>query len=213
MEFLDPELDRYITRHTDEEPTLLNDLNRDTWLKELNPRMLAGHYQGRVLSMLSHMIKPKRVLEVGTYTGYSALCWAEGLAEDGHIHTIDVNEELEDRIVDYLDQAGIRERVTLHIGNAVDIIPTLDETWDLVFLDADKLNYPHYLNLVIDRIRTGGYLIADNVLWSGKVIEKVDEADLDTQGLLAFNEAVQNNPSLANVLLPIRDGLMVARKV
>jgi len=214
MEFLDPILDQYVTAHTSPEPEALHQLNRETHIKVLQPRMLSGHLQGRVLSMLSHMIKPKQVLEVGTYTGYSAICLAEGLAEGGRVHTIDVNEELEPMVSKYLALTGNSERVTMHIGAALDVIPTLEGPFDLVFLDADKHNYLRYYEAVFAKVPIGGYIIADNVLWSGKVtVEEEIQKDPDTAGLVAFNAHVLGDQRVENVLFPIRDGLMIARKI
>lgn len=214
MEFIDKDLDDYIVNHTSSESQLLQQVNRDTWANVLMPRMLSGHLQGRVLSMLSHMIKPKRVLEIGTYTGYSAICLAEGMAENGFIHTIDINEELADVVKPYLDEARLEEKSKYHIGNALEIVPTLDEKWDLVFIDADKDNYSNYYDLVIDSVNKGGFIIADNVLWSGKVIEKFrDKLDKDTKALMEFNDKVHQDSRVENVLFPIRDGLMILRKL
>lgn len=213
MNFLDPKLDAYVVKHTENEPEALAVLNRKTWLEILNPRMLAGHFQGRVLSMLSHMIQPKNVLEIGTFTGYSAICWAEGLAPEGVIHTIDINEELEDLAKEYAEKSGCKDQITYHIGNAIDIIPTLDLEWDLVFLDADKSNYSNYYDLVFDRVKSGGYIIADNVLWNGKVIDESTWEEIDTKAILEFNRKMQDDPRVQNVLFPIRDGLMIARKL
>ncbi|MCP2042309.1 O-methyltransferase [Pontibacter sp. HSC-36F09] len=213
MEFLDEELQQYAEDHTSPELELLHKINRQTHLNVMRPRMLSGHLQGRLLSMFSHMIRPKQILEVGTYTGYSALCLAEGLQEDGTLHTIDINEELEDTVRGYIKEAGLSESVKYYIGNALEIIPTIDATFDLVFIDADKYNYTNYYNLVIDRVRSGGYIIADNVLWSGKVLAKYrKKLDEDTAALLDFNKMVQDDPRVENILLPVRDGLMVARK-
>ena len=213
MEFLDPKLDEYIVSHSEKEPELLNQLNRDTHMNVLQPRMLSGHLQGRVLSMLSHMIKPKKVLEIGTYTGYSALCFAEGLADGGKITTVDINDELETRIREYLERSDNQEKIELRIGNAMDLIPEMDGGFDLVFIDADKENYLNYYNLVFDKVNQGGYIIADNVLWSGKVLENVDPADIDTKALIEYSNFVQNDERVQNVLFPIRDGLMIARKL
>ncbi len=214
MDFFDPKLDEYVVKHTATEPAVLAELNRQTHLKVLQPRMLSGHFQGRVLSMITHMVKPKNILEVGTYTGYSALCMAEGLVEGGQIDTIDINEELEPIIRKYISEAGAENKITFHVGNALDIVPTLDKTFDLVFIDADKENYINYFNLVIDRVPVGGYIIADNVLWSGKVLDKKEiENDLDTRTIVEYNAMIQNDDRVENVLFPIRDGLMVARKV
>ncbi|PKV66579.1 O-methyltransferase [Pontibacter ramchanderi] len=213
MEFLDEELQQYAEDHTSPESELLHKVNRQTHLNVMKPRMLSGHLQGRLLSMFSHMIRPKQILEVGTYTGYSALCLAEGLQEDGTLHTIDINEELEDTVRGYIKEAGLSESVKYYIGNALEIIPTIDATFDLVFIDADKYNYATYYDMVIDRVRSGGYIIADNVLWSGKVLAKYrKKLDEDTAALLDFNKKVQDDPRVENILLPVRDGLMVARK-
>ena len=213
MEFLDPKLDEYIVSRTEKEPDLLSDLNRDTHMNVLQPRMLSGHFQGRVLSMISAMINPKSILEIGTYTGYSALCFAEGLQENGKITTIDINDELESRIRKYVDKAELSNVIDLRIGNALEIIPDLDETFDLVFIDADKENYLNYYKIVFDKVRKGGYIIADNVLWSGKVIDESQFSDIDTAALREYSEFVQNDDRVQNVLFPIRDGLMIARKL
>jgi len=213
MNFLAPELDTYVVEHTENEPEILADLNRKTWIEILNPRMIAGHFQGRVLSMLSHMIKPTNVLEIGTFTGYSAICWGEGLAQNGEIHTIDINEELEDLAKEYVAKSGLKDAIHFHIGNALDIIPTLNKKWDLVFLDADKSNYTNYYNLVFDHVEKGGYIIADNVLWNGKVIDSKSFDEVDTKAIISFNKMIQNDDRVQNVLFPIRDGLMVIRKL
>jgi predicted O-methyltransferase YrrM len=213
MNFLAPDLDKYVVDHTEIEPKELARLNRKTWIEILNPRMIAGHFQGRVLSMLSHMIKPTQVLEIGTFTGYSAICWGEGLTENGEIHTIDINEELQDLASEFVTKSGLEEKVHFHIGNAIDIIPTIKNEWDIVFLDADKSNYTNYYNLVFENVKKGGYIIADNVLWNGKVIDKSAFSEIDTQAILAFNEMVQKDERVQNVLFPIRDGLMVIRKL
>lgn len=212
MEFIAPELDDYVCNHTENEPSLLYELNRTTHLNVLRPRMLSGHYQGRVLSMLSHMIRPKNVLEIGTYTGYSALCFAEGVQEGGKIITIDINEELEDLVCEYISKSDYSEIVDFRVGDAMEIIPTLQEEFDLVFIDADKQNYSAYYDLVFDKVKKGGYIIADNVLWSGKVVEDYETTDRDTQLLKDFNQKIQNDDRVQNILFPIRDGLMIARK-
>ncbi len=214
MEFLDPALDDYVGAHTSPEPEHLNALNRETHLKVLQYRMLSGHLQGRVLSMLSHMIKPRLILEVGTYTGYSAICMAEGLQQGGHLHTIDSNEELEPIVHKYVALTGNESRITMHIGAALEVIPTLQGPFDLVFIDADKTNYLHYYETVFDKVPIGGYFIADNVLWSGKVLDEAEMAkDPDTAALVAFNKHILDDPRVENVLFPIRDGLMIARKI
>jgi predicted O-methyltransferase YrrM len=213
MEFIDEDLQHYAEEHTSPESELLRKINRQTHLHVMKPRMLSGHLQGRLLSMFSHMIRPKQVLEIGTYTGYSAICLAEGLQEDGTLHTIDINEELEDIVRGYIADAGLSESIKYYIGNALDIIPTIEATFDLVFIDADKINNANYYDLVIDRVRSGGYIIADNVLWSGKVLEKYrKKLDEDTAALLAFNKKVHEDPRVENILLPVRDGLLIARK-
>lgn len=213
MEFLDEDLQQYCDDHTSPEPEVLKKLNRETHANVMMPRMLSGHMQGRALAMFSQMIQPKRILEIGTYTGYSAICMAEGLAEDGMLHTIDINEELEDLVKHYVTEAGMENKITCYVGNAMEIIPVLNETYDLVFIDADKINYSNYFDLVIEKVRSGGFLIADNVLWSGKVLEKYrKKLDKDTEALLKFNEKVQLDERVENVLLPIRDGLLIMRK-
>jgi len=210
MDFLAPGLQEYAEAHTTAESEVLRYINGETHRKVLNPRMLSGHLQGRLLSMFSQMIRPSRILEIGTYTGYSAVCLAEGLAPEGKLFTIDVNAELEDRVRENFNKAGISDQVELLIGDAHEIIPSLGETWDLVFIDADKLGYPQYFDLVIDNMRQGGFMIVDNVLWSGKIIEDIH--DKKTEGMRAFNKKIMEDPRVENVLLPVRDGLMVIRK-
>lgn len=212
MEFISQELDDYVCAHTEKEPELLYELNRRTHLEVLQPRMLSGQFQGRVLSMLSHMIRPKNILEIGTYTGYSALCLAEGLQDGGKMVTIDKNEELEDLILEFFDRAGLSETIDFRVGNAMEIVPTLETEFDLVFIDADKRNYGNYYDMIIDRMPSGGYILLDNVLWSGKVIEEVDPKDVDTIELIALNKRLQEDDRVQNVLLPIRDGLTTLRK-
>lgn len=213
MEFLPKELDEYICQHSQKESSLLNELNRETWSKVLIPRMLSGHLQGRALSMLSKMIRPKRVLEIGTYTGYSAICLCEGLEQGGKLITIDINEELENMAISYFKKAAVKDKIQHYVGNAIDIIPTLDDDFDLVFIDADKENYSNYFDLVIDKMPVGGFIIADNVLWSGKVVKTTEEKDQETKAIKAFNNKVQNEERVENVLFPIRDGLMICRKI
>ncbi len=212
MEFLPADIQSYTDNHTSPESELLHQINRETHLHVLKPRMLSGHLQGRVLSMMAHMLHPRRILEIGTYTGYSALCLAEGLTADGKLITIDKNEELEPRVKSYFAKSGFADRIELKIGDALEIIPSLTDTWDLVFIDADKENYLNYYNLVVGNVRQGGFIIADNVLWSGKVIDP-KATDKDTVMIREFNDRVHNDPRVANVLLPIRDGLMVLRKL
>ena len=213
MDFLNEAISVYTETHTEPESAVLAALNRDTQAHVLMPRMLSGHLQGQVLRMLSSMIKPKRILEIGTYTGYSAICLAEGLPEDGHLHTIDINDELRPMVDRYLQQAGLTKKVTVHTGNALDIIPTLKETFDVVFIDADKINYARYFDLAFPSVPVGGYFLADNVLWSGKVLDDPAAMDADTRAIDAFNKKVSNDKRLFNVLFPIRDGLMVVRKL
>jgi len=212
MDFLPEEIENYVIKNTEKESEVLSELNHETWEKVLIPRMLSGHIQGRILSMLSHMINPATILEIGTYTGYSAICLAEGLKEGGKIHTIDINEELESMVNTYIDKANLSEAITNHIGNAIDIIPTLTELFDLVFIDADKTNYSNYYDLVFDQVKPGGYIIADNVLWSGKVVEPREKLDPDTIALIEYSEKVNNDDRVQNVLFPVRDGLMIVRK-
>ena len=209
MEILNEDLQRYVEQHTSPESDLLKKINRDTHAHVLMPRMLSGHLQGRVLSMISYMIQPQRILEIGTYTGYSALCLAEGLSPGGKLITIDINEELEKKVNDHF--ALWQDKIEYKIGNALDIVPTLNEIFDLVFIDADKSNYCKYFDLVIAKIRPGGFILADNVLWSGKVLNK--NPDNDTKSIIAFNEKIQHDSRVENVLLPIRDGIMMIRKL
>ena len=211
MNFLEDKIEDYSFSHTSKESELLNKIARETHLEVLRPRMLSGHFQGRLLSMFSNMIKPKRILEIGTYTGYSALCLAEGLMDGGKLFTIDINEELEDRVRQYFKESEFNDSIRFLIGDALTIIPDLKEIWDLVFIDADKQNYTTYFDLVISAVKPGGYIIADNVLWSGKVIDDQCD-DEDTIALRNFNDALMSDSRLDVILLPVRDGLMVARK-
>ena len=213
MDFIDEKIQSYSESHSYPESFLLKELNRQTHLKVLRPRMLSGHLQGRLLSMFSNMMRPNSILEIGTYTGYSAICLAEGLQDDGKLITIDINEELEDFANLYFERSGYKDKIEMLIGHAGTIIPKLDYVWDLVFIDADKANYSHYYDLVIDQVRLGGYVIADNVLWSGKIIDKVDSNDVDTKALIDFNRKVHNDKRVENLLLPVRDGLMILRKL
>lgn len=211
MEFLPKAIDEYVVAHSQPEPELLQELNRETWQKQLQPRMISGHFQGRVLSMLSKLIQPKNILEIGTYTGYSALCLAEGMQKGGELHTIDINEELHDFQRRYFDASAYGKQIIQHTGNALEILPTLNETFDLVFIDADKNNYPNYLELMLPKLKRGAVILSDNVLWSGKVTEPVTEEDIDTQALVAYNQLLNEHPKLETVLLPIRDGLTISR--
>lgn len=213
MEFIDNKLMDYCLDHTSQENELLYKINRETHLEVLQPRMLSGNLQGRFLSLISRLKQPKRILELGTYTGYSALCLAEGLAEDGKLITIDKNFELETRVLEYFKESEFASKLELKIGNALDIIDALDETFDLVFIDADKENYLNYLHKITPKLNKGAIIIADNVLWSGKVIEEPTPTDKDTQALLEFNLYIQNSPLFENTLLPVRDGLMLAYKL
>ncbi|PQJ21165.1 O-methyltransferase [Tenacibaculum sp. SG-28] len=211
MNFLPEAIDDYVLQHSQKEPLLLQELNKETWQKVLNPRMLSGAFQGRVLSMLSKLIRPTSILEIGTYTGYSALCLAEGLSATGTLHTIDKNEELETLQNKYFEKSGYRNQITQHFGNALDIIPTLQTSFDLVFIDADKGNYVNYFHSIISKINSGGVIISDNVLWSGKVVADLDPRDTDTKVLLEYNNLLQKDSRLETVLLPIRDGLTISR--
>ena len=212
MHFISEKLDDYVVKHSEEEPTLLAALTRETYQKILQPRMLSGHYQGRVLSMLSKLIRPKTILELGTFTGYSALCLAEGLYKNGVLHTIDINEELVDFQRRYFDKSYYGTQIIQHLGSALDIIPTLDTNFDLVFMDADKPNYINYFHQIIDKLNPGGVILSDNVLWSGKVIETLDPSDVSTKIVLEYNALLKEDPRLETVLLPIRDGLTVSIK-
>jgi predicted O-methyltransferase YrrM len=212
MNFLDPKLEDYLAQHHTEEPELLARLNRETHLKVLQPRMLSGPLQGRFLAFLSKLLAPKYILEIGTYTGYSALCLAEGLAPDGELHTLELNDELETMALSYFEAAGYSAPIKMHIGDALQSLETLSRPWDLVFIDADKPRYLDYYQKVIEQMPRGGIILADNVLWSGKVLEKPDPNDESTLALLEFNTFVQEDDRVENVLLPLRDGLMCIRK-
>ena len=209
MHFLPENIDNYAVDHSQQEP--IKELSKETWQKVLNPRMLSGDLQGRVLSMISKIIQPKNILEIGTYTGYSALCLAEGLAPEGKIFTLDKNEELETLQNKYFEKSGFRNQIKQYVGKAIDIIPTINEKFDLVFIDADKTNYINYFHLIIDKMNSGGIILSDNVLWSGKVVEKLDPKDKDTKILLAYNKLLNTDDRVETVLLPIRDGLTISR--
>ncbi len=211
MHFISEELDLYIARHSEDEPTLLAELNKETHQKILKPRMLSGHFQGRVLSMISKLIQPKNILEIGTYTGYATLCLAEGISTDGVIDTIDNNEELVDFQKKYFEKSAYSKQIHTHLGNALDIIPTLDKKYDLVFIDADKENYINYFHLILPKMNSGGVILSDNVLWSGKILQEVKGNDKATQTLLAYNTLLKENDKIETVLLPIRDGLTLSR--
>ncbi len=211
MHFLSEALEAYISKNSQDEPALLKALTRETHLKVIQPRMLTGHVQGRVLSLLSKLIRPKRILEVGTYTGYSALCLAEGLAEDGTLHTIDINEELHHLQRTYFDKSPYGHQIFQYVGDAVEIIPQLDMTFDLVFIDAEKKEYARYLDVVLPKTAPGSVILSDNVLWSGKFLGPVPEKDKATQALLAYNAQLKEHPQLETVILPVRDGLTLSR--
>ena len=213
MHFISSELEDYIAAHSEPEPELLAALDRETHLKVLQPRMLSGHFQGRVLSLLSKLVRPTNILEIGTYTGYSALCLCEGLLPEGKLHTIDIKEELYDFQRKYFDKSSWGNQIVQYIGDAIEIIPTLDHKFDLAFIDADKENYINYFHLVVPKMNKGGIILSDNVLWSGKVLEPVKPNDKSTKILLEYNELLKADPRVETVLLPIRDGLTVSRVI
>lgn len=210
MDFIPPDIQRYAEKHTSAESRVLQHVNRSTHANVLMPRMLSGHLQGRLLAMISQMVKPRYILEIGTYTGYSAICLAEGLQPGGKLITIDINEELEAQVRKYFSDAGVENKIDLVIGDAATVIPALDLKFDLVFIDADKENYSRYFDLVIDKVNMNGIIMADNVLWSGKVIQP--DPDKDTRAIMEFNRKVQEDPRVENVLLPVRDGIMMIRR-
>ena len=212
MQFLPEEIDDYIVNHSQKEPELLQRLTKETHQKILLPRMLSGHYQGRVLSLLSKLINPKYILEIGTYTGYSALCLAEGMKKNGELHTIDINEELFDFQRKYFDKSDFGNQIHQHLGNALEIIPSLNKTFDLVFIDADKEDYINYFNIIINKLNSGGVILSDNVLWSGKVMEQTSQRDPATKSLVAYNKLLNEDDRIETIILPIRDGLTISRK-
>ncbi len=212
MEFISEELDDYIIKHSQDEPQLLQQLSKETYQKIMQPRMLSGHFQGRVLSMISKLVNPKNILEIGTYTGYSALCLSEGIQSNGELHTIDIDEELFNFQRKYFDKSNFGNQIHQHLGNALEIIPELDKTFDLVFIDADKENYSNYFNCVIDKLNSRGIILSDNVLWSGKVIEELQPDDTSTKALIEYNTLLKNDDRIETILLPIRDGLTISRK-
>ncbi len=211
MHFISEELENYVEQHSQHEPELLVKLFKETHQKILQPRMLSGHFQGRVLSMLSKIIHPKHILEIGTYTGYAALCLAEGLSKEGTLDTIDIKKELVTIQQKYFDLSPWKNQITAHLGDALEIIPTLNKRYDLVFIDADKENYINYFNMIVPMMSQGGIILSDNVLWSGKVLEKLNPKDTSTKILLEYNQIVNADPRVETVLLPIRDGLTVTR--
>ena len=206
------ELEEYILDHTTKEDDLLKELSRETHIKVLRPRMLSGHLQGQLLKMISHMVRPQNILEIGTYTGYSAICLAQGLNKDGKIYTIDINDEIEEFTTKYIEKSGLSDNIEFLIGDALDIIPELDVEFDMVFIDADKRNYLDYYKLVFDKIRPGGFIIADDILWDGKVVEELDSKDAQTKGIIEFNDFVQNDERVENVIIPLRHGITLIRK-
>lgn len=211
MELLTEGLQTYLEQHCEPEPELLRYINRETHLKVSMPRMLSGHYQGRVLTFLSKLSSPNRILEIGTFTGYATLCLAEGLTETGILHTIDINAELEERVREYFKKSPYNDKIKYHIGNAVEVIPQLDEVFDIVFIDADKKNNNTYYDLVFDKVKKGGLIIVDNVLWSGKIT--LGANDKDTENIRRFNERVSNDQRTEKLILPVRDGLFIIRKL
>lgn len=210
MDILDSRLSNYLTNTCDEEPPLLRKIDRETHLKETMPHMLSGHYQGRVLSMISHLISPQKILEIGTFTGYATICLAEGLVEEGILHTIDINEELQERVQSYFDASGFSHKIKYHLGDAIDIIPTLTETFDLVFIDAEKKNNLRYYELIIDKVRPGGLILIDNVLWKGKITNEAP--DKQTEQILDLNTFIRQDSRVQKIILPIRDGIFLIRK-
>ena len=212
INFIDDNILNYSISKSEKESKLLNDLYRETYLKVLNPKMISGHYQGRILSLISKIISPKKILEIGTYTGYSAICLCEGLDKDGVLHTIDNNKELIEIQNKYFKKANLTNKIVQHYGDAKNIIPSIDEEFDIVFIDADKESYPEYYDLIINKVRSGGIIIADNILWSGKILEKVKKDDQATKSIIEFNNKIIKDDRVKNIILPIRDGLNIVRK-
>ena len=212
INFIDDNILNYSISKSEKESKLLNDLYRETYLKVLNPRMISGHYQGRILSLISKIISPKKILEIGTYTGYSAICLCEGMDKDGILHTIDNNKELVEIQNKYFKKANLTNKIVQHSGDAKNIIPSIDEEFDIVFIDADKESYPEYYDLIINKVRSGGIIIADNILWSGKILEKVEKDDQATKSIIEFNNKISEDDRVKNIILPIRDGLNIIRK-
>ena len=212
INFIDDNILNYSISKSEKESKLLNDLYRETYLKVLNPRMISGHYQGRILSLISKIISPKKILEIGTYTGYSAICLCEGMDKDGILHTIDNNKELVEIQNKYFKKANLTNKIVQHSGDAKNIIPSIDEEFDIVFIDADKESYPEYYDLIINKVRSGGIIIADNILWSGKILEKVEKEDQATKSIIEFNNKIIEDDRVKNIILPIRDGLNIVRK-
>ncbi len=214
MLIVDPKIEKYVEAHTSKGNKILDKIERNTYLKSIYPRMISGNVQGRFIAMVSKMIRPKYVLEIGTFTGYSAVCLTEGLQDDGQLHTIDINEELKDQNLKYFDEAGVSNKISSYFGNALDIIPKMDIEFDLIFIDADKISYCNYFDLAMNNLKIGGFILADNVLWSGKVIENNSgKKDKDTLAVKKFNEKVQKDKRVENVMIPLRDGLSLIQRV
>lgn len=213
MHFLSPALEQYITDLAEDEPVLLQELRRETHIKVVQPRMLTGHYQGRLLSILSKLFRPKRILEIGTYTGYSALCLAEGLAPQGELHTIEINEELQPIQNKYFERSHYRSSIVQHVGPALEVLPALEPSFDLVFIDAKKVEYPEYYTAVLPLLKQGSIILSDNILWSGKVAEEVPEVDKATKALQRYNKMLKDDPRVESIILPVRDGLSLSRVV
>lgn len=214
MDFISEDLSLYCENHSTQEDALLRKIDRETQLKVLKPRMLSGALQGKMLELFTKMINPKIALEIGTYTGYSAICIARGLGKSGKLITMDINDELETMVRDFFEESGLAEKIDYRLGNALDILPDLEGPFDMVFIDADKINNEKYFDLIIDKTSQGGIIMADNVLWSGKVlVKKGQKIDKDTKAILDFNAKINDDPRVENVLLPIRDGIMMARKL
>ena len=211
MNLISDKIDEYVVANSQVEPVLLKELNKETWQKVLNPRMLSGSYQGRLIAMISKLINPTTILEIGTYTGYSALCLAEGMKVNGTLYTIDKNEELESFSNSYFQKSPYKNNIKQLVGNAIEIIPTIQDSFDLVFIDADKSNYINYFNMIINKMNSGGVILSDNVLWSGKVVEELDSNDIDTKVLIEYNTILNNDVRIETVILPIRDGLTISR--
>ena len=213
MNYINEHLEDYIIKHSQQEPRILKDLNRETNLKVLQPRMISGAHQGRLLSIISKIISPTKILEIGTFTGYSTLCLSEVLTKDGRIHTVDINEELYDLQRKYFKKSPFNDNIIQHLGNALEVIPTMDNNFDLIFLDADKNNYPEYLDVLISKLKIGGVLLSDNVLWDGKVLNPISEKDTSTKAIVKYNKLLSQREDMDNVILPIRDGLTISRKI
>ena len=213
MNYINEHLEDYIIKHSQQEPRILKDLNRETNLKVLQPRMISGAHQGRLLSIISKIISPAKILEIGTFTGYSTLCLSEGLTKGGRIHTVDINEELYDLQRKYFKKSPFNDNIIQHLGNALEVIPTMDNNFDLIFLDADKNKYPEYLDVLISKLKIGGVLLSDNVLWDGKVLNPISEKDISTKAIVKYNKLLSQREDMDNVILPIRDGLTISRKI